>query len=211
MKQSITLSLLFITSCLLLTGCQTFVAREASVSDVKVLKHPFLQEIVVEKAKKTNVVQGMNCPAAQVKPLDDFIIFAPLKFDSSNQLVKGTWRQRASWKGCGKERLINILLDINANQEKIRAVNITPGNTRADPRLQIDAGMSAILLAVGNAKNRSCKNRYIDDTKFLGMTGAEPSWDELWTTDVCGEKIQEIVHFTTDMTGTGFHVELKKK
>ncbi len=182
---------------------------------LKLIENPAEQELVINAAKRSAVVLENPCAEAKFTLLNKFATYKPLQFDSAGKVIAGAWKQSVSEKGCGQERLLNVLMYIDEKTKGLKAMSLLPGSTKANALLQKDAIMYAVIAAECPEKN-DCKNIYIADTKFLGLTGEALAgakgkpWDELWTLSMCKKKAEVTMHFIPDSTGTTISTSLKE-
>jgi hypothetical protein len=152
------------------------------------------------------VVVSNPCASANFVILNQFVLVKPMAFDDSGLPTAGAWKQSVAEKGCGQNRLLNVLLWLDP---KANSMPLLPGTTRTDPILQKDAMPYAARAAQWPEKN--CKTGYMENTEFLKETGdplegarGKP-WDELWTLASCTKKAKVTLHFIPDKTGTTIH------
>lgn len=97
----------------------------------------------------------------------------------------------------------------------LKAIPIFPGTTRADPVLQKD-GLMYAMIAASLPEDKECKDMYVTNTEFLQISGPQlegtksPPWDELWTLSKCDKTAQVTMHFVPDKTGTTIRTSPKE-
>jgi hypothetical protein len=191
---------------------QVFADDKANFS--KMVSDPDEQKQVLSVAKQSGVVVNNPCPSANFSILDQFVFVQPMVFDSSGRLTQGAWKQSVAEKGCGQNRLLNVLFWRDPNVNSMRAMPLFPGTTRADPILQKDAMPHAAMAAQWPEKD--CKSGYMENTEFLKEAGEQlegargKPWDELWTLASCTRKARVTLHFIPDKTGTTIHTSLQE-
>ena len=198
---------------ILFVGITLLAAHQAAADKMnfaEIMAQPEIQNAFLETAKISPFVRARNCTTAQFTPSNNFV-----KLSQKNS-VPLIVKQPIKWRGCGEERILNILMTMDFGKNLADTTSLAPGDTRASPTLQKDAGMSAMPMVIGSTGLKNCTSFYIDNTKFLNERG-QPSkgtigsgWDELWTISVCEKKVPVIMHFTLDARGTSFSAELKK-
>jgi hypothetical protein len=199
------ISLTSTLSLLALLSTQAFADEKSNFN--KVVEDPSEQQLVLTAAQQCPVVLQNPCASAKFAHVNQFSFYKPLEFDSSGNITAGAWKQTVSETGCGKERLLRVLVFINHQSKVLKAFPLYPGSTRADPLLQQDAFKFAAIAAT-SPQERDCKTIYVADTEFLRVTGEAlegakgKPWDELWTLAICGKKAQVTMHFIPDKTGT---------
>jgi hypothetical protein len=198
---------------LLISGAPVYADNKADF--LKLVQDSSEQVLVLNAAKQSQVVLENPCDTANCTIENKFVIYDPLQFDSSSKITAGAWKQSVSETGCGQTRLLNVVLLIDPHTHGLKAFPLFPGSTRADPALQKDALLYAIIAAT-LPENNNCKNMYVVDTEFLHMAGEPlegskgPPWDELWTLSLCGKKAEVTMHFIPDKTGTTIHTSPKE-
>lgn len=181
---------------------------------LKLIQEPSEQQLVLNAAKQSPVVLKNPCASAKFTLVNQFAIYKPLAFDSSDNISDGAWQQTVSESGCGQNRLLKVLLFLDAHSNGLKARPLYPGSTRANPILQKDALIHAVMAAGGLQEDY--KNAYVADTEFLNETGhplegvSDKPWNELWTLNIAGKKAQVIMHFIPDGTGTAIHASLQE-
>jgi hypothetical protein len=103
----------------------------------------------------------------------------------------------------------NLMLFLE--NEKSRAIELLPGETKADPRLQRDAIRLARIAAVA-ANPAGCDKSWVTDTREMDpyKDGNTP-WSERWKFDLCGKAAEvELFFAPTPGAGTGVTANLMK-
>jgi hypothetical protein len=193
-----------------LIGCVASSGRADEQSAfVQLLANQTLQQQIIDAAGHSQVILQNPCPSAQYT-LDDkpFVHTAPV-FDSSGRIVAGDWKQVVDVKGCGKTRLLNVLVLVKG-PNSLATIPMLPGTTHAGPVLQKDAVNYAVqvVAAVPGGNDAKCKTGYIENTEFVSQESTalqddnKPPWRELWTLVSCVQKMQVPMLFVPDSTGT---------
>ncbi len=85
--------------------------------------------------------------------------------------------------------------------DNLRAIEILPGTSAADPLLQHDA-MPSAMLVLNAASPKECQHPVAADSKIIGPAPASNKpWRERWTFDVCGKKAEVDINFTPSPNG----------
>jgi hypothetical protein len=103
----------------------------------------------------------------------------------------------------------NLMIIVENNH--VRAIELLPGETKADPRLQRDAIGAAKAAAV--AKNpKGCEQAWTTNTRAVKpYKDAKTPWVERWSFDLCGNKaVVEMSFLPGGSTGTTFTAKLVK-
>jgi hypothetical protein len=85
--------------------------------------------------------------------------------------------------------------------DNLRAIEMVPGTSAADPLLQRDA-MPNVMLVLSAASPKECQHPVATDSRIIGPapTGGKP-WRERWTFDTCGTKAEVDINFTPSPNG----------
>jgi hypothetical protein len=149
---------------------------------------PRRQRAVLQSVK---AIPGYDCPA------DPPIV---LGLVSPYPIKPGT----VSWVEhyvvmCQPRAQRNFLMIVD--QDKLRVIDMLPGESAADPLLQRDAmqGAQAALIPV---TPEDCKRLVPTDTSIVGSPpNGRDAWVERWTFDVCGKKAALDMTFTPSPNG----------
>jgi len=97
----------------------------------------------------------------------------------------------------------NLMLFLE--DEKSRSIELLPGETKADPRLQRDA-IRLVKIAATPANPPSCEKSWVTDTREIDpyKDGNTP-WSERWKLDLCG-KSAEVDMLFTPSAGAGTNI-----
>jgi hypothetical protein len=200
---------LMILALLLGSATQSTLAQ-INPAFARAVSDPREQSMVVDAAKRSNVVLESPCSEAHYSIADQFSIFEPLKFDNAGTLLSGSWKQVINYTGCGATRILNVLVSVE-DGPRANARPLLPGTTHADARLQLDVFRSpAMQLQIHRWRDPSCTKVYVADTAFVDresvvLPGArESGWHEVWTVVVCAQTLTMPVTFSPNSTGTSF-------
>ncbi len=165
------------------------------------------RDAVIETAKHSTTWIRHGCGNASFSHLPLIKIWKRPEFDSANAPMAGQWGQRVEASGCGITRLLNVLTSVRSMGVLINSL-LAPGDTSADPTLQIDASRYAFATAIAGVQG--CRDAYIDNTQAIrnevpepsdvGITG--PVKVEHWTIVACGHNIVVGLKFSPTATGT---------
>jgi hypothetical protein len=176
----------------------------------RVLQAPQHRSVVIEAAKQSTSWIKRSCQSTSFVPLPGIRIWTPPEFDSTGAPIKGEWGESVLASGCGFTKKLNVGTAVIKPQALVTGV-LAPGDTEANPTLQLDTSRYVFAAATGKAP--SCKDRYLDDTKAVRK---EPPTDpilkgpvvvENWIVMACGQTIAVEVKFmpTADGTTIGAH------
>jgi hypothetical protein len=148
----------------------------------------------------------------QVKPIN-VVIYSPIELqEGKSNPVKGVWQVRYKLERCGEAKVYNAIFFANANGEIPKMNPFYPGTTMASARLVKDALPSAFITARSSkwTDTKDCQETLVFDMKPVdsGNPGPKPGqpgsvWNEIWTLQLCGERIDVQMTFTTDADGKG--------
>ncbi len=156
---------------------------------------PVRQQMVASSRK---TIPGYECPADPALALVAVIPY-PLKAG----LV--SWIERFIID-CKPRAVRSFLLVLEKPQPTV--VELLPGTTNADPRLQRDAAVGATAALAGKTP-QDCKRRFVTDTQITSKFEPNKPWQERWHYDLCGTMAQVDVTFSpSDKGGTTWSVKL---
>jgi hypothetical protein len=175
----------------------------------KVLSDATEKQRVINAAARSTVVLQNPCPTAQFRVGDKFVPIRPVSFDGAGAIVGGAWKEFVQSEGCGRTRLLNVLVSVDGPNE-LSTMPLLPGDTHASALLQKDAVKYAVMAvaATPGGSEANCKIGYVANTEYLTqekevLPGAKgPGWHELWTLASCTQKMLVPMHFIPDSTGT---------
>ncbi len=146
-------------------------------------------------------VPGHACPAET-----KIAIIEILPYPVAPQAV--SWIERYVVE-CEPRARRNLMLFLE--NKKSRAIELLPGETKADPRLQRDAIRAAKAAAAG-ANPQGCEKSWVTDTREIEpyKDGSTP-WSERWKFDLCGKSAEVEMSFApAGGAGTSFGAKLVK-
>jgi hypothetical protein len=135
-----------------------------------------------------------------------FAVIEILPYPVSPQSI--SWVERYA-VDCDPLARRNLMLFLE--NEKSRAIELLPGETKADPRLQRDSILVAKVAAAG-ANPPGCEKSWVTDTREIDpyKDGNTP-WSERWKFDLCGKGAEVEMSFTpAGGAGTSFSARLLK-
>jgi len=153
-------------------------------------------------AKSAARIPGFQCPAEP-----KFALLEILPFPVAPRAI--SWVERYAVE-CEPRVRRNLMLFLE--NEKSRAIELLPGETKADPQLQRDS-VGAAKLAAHAANPPGCEKSWVTDTREIEpYKGADTPWLERWTLDLCGKNAEVEMTFTPTggNTGTDFSAKLIK-
>ena len=116
-----------------------------------------------------------------------------------------SWIERY-FVACTPNTVRNFLLVLETAQPTV--VELLPGTTNADPRLQRDASMGAGA-AVAKKLPQNCERRFVTETKLVSKLERGVPWQERWHYDLCGAKAEIEMTFTpSEASGTTWAAKL---
>ena len=149
---------------------------------------------------------GANIPGFDCKGDRLSALIEALPYPVSPQSI--SWVERYL-VDCEPRSRRNLMLFIE--NEKSRAIELLPGETKADPKLQRDA-IRAAKAAAAAANPPGCEKSWVTDTREITpyKDGNTP-WSERWKFDLCGKGAEVEMSFTpAGGAGTSFGVKLVK-
>jgi hypothetical protein len=148
--------------------------------------------------RSQQAIPGFDCPAEPRLALAEVDPY-PLK----PGLV--SWIERYV-VACTPRTVRNFLFVLEKPQPTV--VELLPGTTNADPRLQRDAAVGATAAVAGKTP-QGCERRFVTDTMVASKHERNMPWQERWSYDLCGTVVQVEVTFTpSDQGGTTWGVKL---
>jgi hypothetical protein len=102
-------------------------------------------------------------------------------------------------------------LMIIVENDHARAIELLPGETKTDPRLQRDAiGAAKAMAAAENPQG--CERSWTTDTRAVeAYKDSKTPWTERWSFDLCGKKaVVEMSFLPSPGAGTSYTVKLVK-
>jgi len=200
-REAVAIFSLFISALMGSSCCAE--AQEAEAKFKKYIFSDYHQGLVGKALASLPPLVFRRCPTLVSKQSQTTII-KPISIGPNGLPNGGTWKQTFPISGCGNDTILNFFFFATAD-EKIRTIVGIPGTTHADPLLQRDSMLYAMIAAKAE---KSCKEIHVINTEFLHEVGQPLEgargmpWDELWTLYTCGKKAQVRMHFIPDKTGT---------
>jgi hypothetical protein len=170
----------------------------------KIAARIFSNEFAATRAdmlKKSGAnVPGFDCRGDRLSGLIE-----ALPYPVSPQAI--SWVERYL-VDCEPRARRNLMLFLE--EEKSRAIELLPGETKADPRLQRDAIRAAKVAAAG--ANPACEKSWVTDTHAIeAYKDTTTPWSEGWKFDLCGKSAEVEMSFApTPGAGTSFNAKLIK-
>lgn len=199
LKATAILALLISTSI----GCSCAAAQDTTAKFREYTRGADYHRFVGQALSSLPAPVFKRCPTL-VSTQSQTTILKPISIGPNGLPNGGVWRLAFPVSGCGNDTVLNFFLSATAD-EKIHIAAGLPGATHADPILQRDSMLYAMIAAKAE---KGCKEIYVTNTEFLQDVGqpAEGArgkpWDELWTLYACGKRPQVKMHFIPDKTGT---------
>jgi hypothetical protein len=169
----------------------------------RLLNDPMERQHVIDAAGRSAVVINNPCPSAQFTVSNRVVIYRAPTFEPDGTLGSGSWKQEVNQRGCGTERVLNVLVFVGGGKG-LSTAPILPGTTRADPQLQKDAVAHAVEASGGREEH--CQAGYVSDTRFVdqeAVAGQQAGpWREVWTLTSCTRMAQVPLRFIPDQNGT---------
>lgn len=172
---------------------------------VKIAARVFSNEFARTRAdalKKSGAdIPGFDCKGDRLSALIE-----ALPYPVSPQSI--SWVERYL-VDCEPRSRRNLMLFIE--NEKSRTIELLPGETKADPRLQRDS-IRAAKAAIAGANPAGCEKSWVTDTREVEpyKDGNTP-WSERWRFDLCGKHAEVEMSFTPTVgASTSFSVKLVK-
>jgi hypothetical protein len=110
---------------------------------------------------------------------------------------------------CSPRAQRNIMMIVE--NDHARAIELLPGETKADPRLQRDALGAAKAMAMAN-NPKGCERSWTTDTRAVEpYKDAHTPWTERWTFDLCGKTaVVEMSFLPGGASGTSYTAKMVK-
>ncbi|HLL28249.1 MAG TPA: hypothetical protein VKT73_11470 [Xanthobacteraceae bacterium] len=146
-------------------------------------------------------IPGYDCKGARLSALIE-----ALPYPVSPQSISWVERYLVDCEPRARRNLMLFLED-----EKSRAIELLPGETKADPRLQRDS-IRVAKVAASTANPPGCEKSWVTDTREIEpyKDGNTP-WSESWKFDLCGKRAEVEMSFTPAAgAGTSFSAKLMK-
>jgi len=125
---------------------------------------------------------GANIPGYDCKGERQSALYEALPFPIGQKAI--SWIERYLID-CSPRAQRNLMMIVE--NDHARAIELLPGETKADPRLQRDA-IQIAKAAAATAGVPDCKKSWTTDTKAVeAYKDAHTPWVERWSFDVCGK------------------------
>jgi hypothetical protein len=161
-----------------------------------------LAQLRAEKLKES----GANIPGYDCKDDRMSAMYEALPFPIQKNVFSWVERYLVDCEPRAQRNLMIIVEDDHA-----RAIELLPGETKADPRLQRDAiGIAKAAAAAENPPG--CERSWTTDTRAVEpYKDAKTPWTERWSFDLCGEKaVVEMSFLPSAGAGTSYTAKLVK-
>lgn len=162
----------------------------------------FLTKLRTDMLKKSGAsIPGYDCKGDRMSAMIEALPF-PIEKDVVS------WVERYL-VDCNPRAQRNLMIVVENNH--VRAIELLPGETKADPRLQRDAIVVAKAAAV--AENpKGCDHSWTTDTRAVKpYKDAHTPWVEQWSFDLCGKKaVVEMSFLPGGASGTSYTAKLVK-
>jgi hypothetical protein len=171
----------------------------------KISARVFSNEFAATRAEMLKK-SGMNIPGFDCKGNRLSALIEALPYPVSPQSI--SWVERYL-VDCEPRARRNLMLFLES--EKSRAIELLPGETKADPRLQRDSLRAAKIAAAG-VNPPGCEKSWVTDTREIDpYKDDDTPWSERWKLDLCGKGAEVDMLFTpTSGAGTNFTARLVK-
>jgi hypothetical protein len=171
--------------------------REAAGKIFSDLYTPARRQAVL---RSQQTIPGFACPADPQIALAEVIPY-PV------QQGAVSWIERYV-VSCTPRTMRNFLLVLDGSQPRV--IELLPGNTNADPRLQRDALQGATAFAA-TLSPKGCDKRMVTETRLTSKLQRGAPWQERWSYDLCGTKAEVEMTFTpSESSGTSWSATLIK-
>jgi hypothetical protein len=149
---------------------------------------------------------GANIPGFDCKGDRLSALIEALPYPVSPQSI--SWVERYL-VDCEPRARRNLMLFLE--NEKSRAIELLPGETKADPKLQRDSIRAAKVAAAG-ANPPGCDKSWVSDTREIEpYKDGDTPWSERWKFDLCGKNAEVDMSFTPSSgAGTNYSAKLVK-
>lgn len=204
---------LFMFACLL-SPCAAETVPDVSRADQTAIKRAYGEKIAArifsndlaklraDKLKES----GANIPGYDCKGDRPSALYEALPFPIGQKAVSWIERYLIDCSPRARRNLMVIVENGNA-----RAIELLPGETKADPRLQRDA-IKIAKAAAATAGTPDCKKSWTTDTKAVeAYKDAHTPWVERWSFDVCGKPaVVEMSFLPGGGSGTSISAKIVK-
>lgn len=167
-------------------------------------------KIMAERKDKMKQVLPCKGEPFKIKRLG-YEVVQPILFGEGRVNPKsGVWMESVDMLVCGERKKTRYFV-MAQNGAEPRMLLMLPGDSKADPMLQRDAMMYALIAVASDEKTKACNKRpNVVTTKYQSRDDKSGAWVEDWTVDVCGSEKVVVMTFQPDKTGTTISTKLKK-
>jgi hypothetical protein len=161
-----------------------------------------LASLRADMLKKSGAnIPGYDCKGERMSALIEALPY-PIKKDVFS------WVERYL-VDCAPRAQRNIMVIVE--NDHARAVELLPGATKADPRLQRDAVAAAKAMAAAS-NPQGCERSWTTDTREVEpYKDNKTPWTEHWSFDLCGRKaVVEMSFLPGGASGTSYTAKLVK-
>jgi hypothetical protein len=141
-------------------------------------------------------------------------MFQPLVFGPDGTPRGGAWKIWAPVTGCGMTVVLNLFVSVRGDGRVLPTIAL-PGETHADPQLQIDAMRLVRTTTAGQVTG--CANAAVVplNTRFETFDPVIPGasrrpWHETWTMRACDRKLDVPVAFVPRGNQTDIAIDVAK-
>ena len=149
---------------------------------------------------------GANIPGYDCKGERMSALYEALPFPIQKDVFSWVERYLVDCEPRAQRNLMIIVENDHA-----RAIELLPGETKADPRLQRDAiGAAKAMAAAENPQG--CERSWTTDTRAVeAYKDSKTPWTERWSFDLCGKKaVVEMSFLPSPGAGTSYTAKLVK-
>lgn len=161
-----------------------------------------LAQLRAEKLKESGAkIPGYDCKGDRMSAMYEALPF-PIQKDVFS------WVERYL-VDCEPRAQRNLMIIVESDHA--RAIELLPGETKADPRLQRDALKGAQAMAAAN-NPQGCERIWTTDTRAVeAYKDSKTPWTEHWSFDLCGKKaVVEMSFLPSPSAGTSYTAKLVK-
>lgn len=197
-----------------LSPCAAESAPDVSRADQNVIKRAYGEKVAakifsndlaslrLDMLKKSSVnIPGYDCKGERLSAL-----YEALPFPAGQKTI--SWIERYLID-CSPRAQRNLMIIVE--NDHARAIELLPGDTKADPRLQRDA-IQIAKAAAATVGAHDCNKSWTTDTKAVEpYKDAQTPWVERWSFDVCGKlAVVEMSFLPGGGSGTSINAKIVK-
>lgn len=188
-------------------------AEESSPALKAYLTNPARVKEMGESARRAIPFVAGTCkdivPAGKTR----LTVVKPLTFNDQGHPTAGTFREIVPVTFCGEAVDVNIWA-LARPDGTVKRIAMLPGQSRAEPQLQLDAMRQVMMAAVFQARSAGvdlsgCKAFNVRNTRITKDV-TDGTWTEIWDTEQCGTRAPIEIEFATAADGTNFRVSIPK-